>query len=151
MKRYQIINAVQELCNKIETEIIGQESICVDCGAILTGDNIDDYSIESVSHIVDKEQIAISVRFHAIASNTWHGKFYFIDIDVSPEDNSEQPKTNPVGMTDLEIMHHRFSHKNFKKHTGLLAEMLGMSRKDYEDAVKRGMEQEAKERKRDSE
>lgn len=48
-------------------------------------------------------------------------------------------------MTDKEIMYHRFRHNHMKKHTGLLAEMLGMSRKDYEEAVKRGMEQEAKE------
>lgn len=48
-------------------------------------------------------------------------------------------------MTDKEIMYHRFQHNHIKKHTGLLAEMLGMSRKDYEDAVKRGMEQEAQE------
>ena len=48
-------------------------------------------------------------------------------------------------MTDKEIMYHRFSRKNLRKHTGLLAEMLGMSRKDYEDAVRRGMEQEQKE------
>ena len=50
-------------------------------------------------------------------------------------------------MTDKEIMYHRFSHKNIKKHTGLLADMLGMSRKDYEDAVRRGMQQEAEEMK----
>lgn len=80
MKKNQIINAVQQLCTTIETEIIGQEGACVDCGAILTGDNIDDYSIESVSYSIDKEQIAISIRFHAIESNTWHGRFYFIDI-----------------------------------------------------------------------
>ena len=42
-------------------------------------------------------------------------------------------------------MYHRFQHNNIKKRTGFLAEMLGMSRKDYEDAVRRGMEQEAEE------
>ena len=48
-------------------------------------------------------------------------------------------------MTDKEIMLHRFAHNHIKKHTGILAEMLGMSRKDYEAAVQRGMEQEAQE------
>lgn len=48
-------------------------------------------------------------------------------------------------MTDKEIMYHRFHGKNIKKNTGMLAEMLGMNRKDYEAACKRAMEQEAKE------
>ena len=48
-------------------------------------------------------------------------------------------------MTDREIMLHRFQRDHIKKHTGVLAEMLHMSRKDYEAAVKRGMEEEAKE------
>ena len=48
-------------------------------------------------------------------------------------------------MTDREIMLHRFQHDHIKKHTGLLAEMLHMSRKDYEAAVKRGMDEEARE------
>lgn len=54
-------------------------------------------------------------------------------------------------MTDLEIMHHRFSRNHIKKHTGILAEMLGMSRKDYEDAVRRGMLEEAIQRRNQSE
>ena len=48
-------------------------------------------------------------------------------------------------MTDREVMLHRFSHDHIKKHTGLLAEMLGMSRQDYEAAVRRGMDEEARE------
>lgn len=48
-------------------------------------------------------------------------------------------------MTDKEIMCHRFSREHIKKHTGVLAKMLGMSRKEYEDAVRRGMNQEQKE------
>ena len=50
-------------------------------------------------------------------------------------------------MTDREIMLHRFQHKHIRKKTGYLCKLLGMSRKDYEDAVRRGMKQEAKERK----
>lgn len=48
-------------------------------------------------------------------------------------------------MTDKEIMLHRFSRDHIKKHTGILAEMLGMDRKEYEAAVKRGMDEEVKE------
>ena len=48
-------------------------------------------------------------------------------------------------MTDKEIMYHRFSREHMKKHTGLLAEMLGMSRQDYEAAGRRGMAEEAAE------
>jgi len=48
-------------------------------------------------------------------------------------------------MTDKEVMYHRFSRDHIKKHTGILAEMLGMSRQDYEAAVKRGMAEEAAE------
>lgn len=48
-------------------------------------------------------------------------------------------------MTDREIMLHRFAHKNLKRSTGELAKYLGMTRQDYEDAVKRSMEEEAKE------
>lgn len=48
-------------------------------------------------------------------------------------------------MTDREVMYHRFQSGHIKKHTGLLAEMLGMSRQDYEAAVIRGMAEEAAE------
>lgn len=48
-------------------------------------------------------------------------------------------------MTDKDIMNHRFHKKNINKSTGVLAEMLGMNRKDYEAACKRAMEQEVKE------
>lgn len=50
-------------------------------------------------------------------------------------------------MTDKEIMIHRFQHRHIHKKTSELAELLGMNRKDYEDAVRRGMEEEARERK----
>lgn len=79
MKKKEIISAVEQLCTMIETEIIGKAGTCVDCGAVLTGDNIDDYSIEHISYAECPEQIAVNVRFHAIASNSWHGRFYFID------------------------------------------------------------------------
>ena len=48
-------------------------------------------------------------------------------------------------MTDKDIMNHRFDKRNINKSTGMLAEMLGMNRKDYEAACKRAMVQEAKE------
>jgi len=50
-------------------------------------------------------------------------------------------------MTDKDIMNHRFHKKNINKSTGVLAEMLGMKRKDYEAACERVMKQEAKEMK----
>lgn len=49
-------------------------------------------------------------------------------------------------MTDREIMLHRFSRKNLRKSTSQLAEQLGMSKKDYEDACKRAMAEESEER-----
>ena len=49
-----------------------------------------------------------------------------------------------VNMTDREVMLNRFNRKNLKKSTGELAKYLGMSRLDYEAAVKRGMDEEAK-------
>ena len=45
-------------------------------------------------------------------------------------------------MTDLECMYHRFSHQNIKKSTGTIAQCLGISTKEYEEAVKRGMAEE---------
>lgn len=48
-------------------------------------------------------------------------------------------------MTDREIMLHRFCRKNIKKSTGKLAKYLGMTRREYEAAVKRGMAEEARE------
>ena len=44
-------------------------------------------------------------------------------------------------MTDLEAMYHRFSHANIHKSTGVIAAVLGVSRKEYEAAVKRGIEE----------
>ena len=52
---------------------------------------------------------------------------------------------NMLEMTDKEAMYHRFSRVNLKKSTGTIAQILGCSRKEYEDAVKRGMEEEARE------
>ena len=49
-----------------------------------------------------------------------------------------------LNMTDMEAMYHRFSRENLKKSTGTIAQVLGVSRKEYEEAVKRGMEQEAR-------
>jgi hypothetical protein len=42
----------------------------------------------------------------------------------------------------LEIMYHRFSHRNIKKHTSQLCKEYGMTRKEYEEYVKEGMRQE---------
>lgn len=50
-----------------------------------------------------------------------------------------------LGMTDKEAMYHRFSRENIKKSTGTIAQVLGCSRREYEAAVKRGMEEEARE------
>lgn len=43
----------------------------------------------------------------------------------------------------LEIMYHRFSRENIKRHTGQLCKEYGMDRKDYEEYVREGMRQEA--------
>ena len=48
-------------------------------------------------------------------------------------------------LTDKEAMLLRFSHKNIKKSTGTIAQVLGCTTKEFEEAVRRGMEQEAKE------
>lgn len=48
-------------------------------------------------------------------------------------------------MTDLELMIFRFNKKNIKKSTGQIAKELGMDRKEFEEAVKRGLEEENKE------
>lgn len=45
-------------------------------------------------------------------------------------------------MTDRELMQFRFSRKNVRKSTGQLAQLVGMPRKDFEAAVKRGMNAE---------
>lgn len=45
-------------------------------------------------------------------------------------------------MTDLEIMYHRFSHRNIKSKTGDLAKELGMTTTEYNEAVERGMKEE---------
>ena len=46
-------------------------------------------------------------------------------------------------MTDIEAMKYRFSTKNIKKGTGIIAKELGIPRKDFEAAVQRGLKQEA--------
>lgn len=51
-------------------------------------------------------------------------------------ESSEQP------MTDRELVRFRFNEKNIRKSTGVLARQIGMSRADFEAAVKRGMEEE---------
>ena len=79
MNEIKITNAVKQLCNMIETKIIGKDNTSVDCGAILLGKDIDDYSIESVNHIKHKDQIAITVHFHSTQCNHWYGRFYFLD------------------------------------------------------------------------
>lgn len=59
--------------------------------------------------------------------------------------------THPAGlrrekegkMTDKEVMYHRFCHKNIKKGTGVLCKELGMSKKDYDEACCRAMNEES--------
>ena len=53
------------------------------------------------------------------------------------------PLKSGYDMTDDELMKFRFQRRNIKKHTGYLAEVLRMDRKDFEAAVKRGMDKEA--------
>ena len=60
------------------------------------------------------------------------------------------PLKSGYEMTDDELMKFRFQRRNMKKHTGYLAEVLHMDRKDFEAAVRRGMEDEAR-RSRDQE
>lgn len=48
-----------------------------------------------------------------------------------------------ANVTDREIMYHRFCHKNIKKGTGTLCKELGMTKKEYDDACRRAMEEEA--------
>lgn len=48
-------------------------------------------------------------------------------------------------MTDREIMLHRFSKNNVRKSTGVLAQRLGIPRKEYEAACERAMAAENKE------
>ncbi len=50
-------------------------------------------------------------------------------------------------MTDKEAMYIRFSHKNIKKSTGEIAKSLGIDRVAFEQAVKRGMDEDFEERK----
>lgn len=54
------------------------------------------------------------------------------------------PLKSGYDMTDAEIMKFRFQRRNVKKHTGYLAEVLRMDRKDFEAAVKRGIDEEAR-------
>lgn len=51
-------------------------------------------------------------------------------------------------MTDKEIMHHRFSRKNLRKHISILARELGIDKQEYKAACERAMKQEAEERKK---
>lgn len=44
---------------------------------------------------------------------------------------------------DMKVMRHRFCHKNIKKGTGTLCKELGMSKKEYDNAVRRAMESES--------
>lgn len=78
MNKEKIIKATTDICEVVE-KIIGNEEMTVDVGCILIGDNIDDYKIESINKSRNN-QIAICVKFHAIASNTWHGRYYFINM-----------------------------------------------------------------------
>lgn len=41
---------------------------------------------------------------------------------------------------DMEVMHHRFCHKNIKKGTGTLCKELGMTKKEYDNACRRAMQ-----------
>lgn len=46
-------------------------------------------------------------------------------------------------MTDREIMYHRFCNKNIKKGTGVLCKELKMTKKEYDAACRRAMEEES--------
>lgn len=76
--------AINYVCDMIESDIIGNPDAIVDVGAILGGDDIDDYRIESISKLIEKpnspdnHNVAVRVRFHAKESNAWYGKFYFV-------------------------------------------------------------------------
>jgi predicted transposase YbfD/YdcC len=47
-------------------------------------------------------------------------------------------------MTDYELMLFRFNRKNIRKSTGAIAKELGMDREVFEEAVRRGLEEENK-------
>ena len=79
MNKEQIIKATTDICEVVE-KIVGNKEMTVDVGCILTGDNIDDYKIESINKSRDNK-ISICIKFHAIVSNTWHGKYYFVIIE----------------------------------------------------------------------
>ncbi len=57
------------------------------------------------------------------------------------EENSNETE-NEGEATDRQIMFHRFCHKNIKKGTGVLCKELGLTKKEYDDAVRRAMEKE---------
>lgn len=45
-------------------------------------------------------------------------------------------------MTDRELMLYRFNSKNIRKTTSKLARELGLDKKDFEDAVQRGLNED---------
>lgn len=47
-------------------------------------------------------------------------------------------------MTNKEAMYIRFSRKNIKKSTGVIAKELGIDRKEFEKAVQYGMNEDSK-------
>lgn len=81
MRKNQVIQVIEKVCNMIENDIIGNPDAVVDAGAILCGDNIDDYEIERIIKVMipaTEYNVAVCVRFHTKESNTWHGKYFFI-------------------------------------------------------------------------
>lgn len=81
MDKYQLINTVTELCNELD-ELISKKEGFVDNPLPIAWNDIDKYSIESVSLTSDCCNVAISINFHLIASNVWRGKFYFKELNI---------------------------------------------------------------------
>jgi len=57
----------------------------------------------------------------------------------------DREKDNSISIDfDMEVMHHRFCHKNIKKGTGALCKELGMTKKEYDNACRRAMQAESR-------
>lgn len=67
------------------------------------------------------------------------------EVDGDQVDDTQAMIKNGHQMTDDELMKFRFVRHNMKKNTGYLAKLLGMDRRDFEAAVMRGINAEARE------
>lgn len=68
MNKEQIFKAITKVCEQVE-KIIKDENGIIDCGIPIACNEIDKYSIASVSE-TSEGGIAISIHFHAAESNT---------------------------------------------------------------------------------